>query len=769
MRRFISLFIIFAIQIISTQAATNAEFYVRGHVINGDTNEHISHATIAVVGTTIGTISDESGHFFLNGLSTGDYTLRASVVGYTPVDHKITVKSDEELVDLTFHLHEDVMSLDQIVVSANRTEIKRRNSPSIVNIMPADLFANVGAPTLADGLNFQPGVRVEDNCQNCGFTQVRVNGLDGHYSQILIDSRPMFSALTGVYGLEQIPANMIERVEVIRGGGSAIYGSSAIGGTINVITKMPEYNSAEIGHTLNIIEKGSLDNITTANISFVTDNQRAGATIFGQVRNRGSYDANGDGFTEIAELESQTLGVRTFFKTSDYSKLAIGYDYSGEYRRGGDNLEYIAHDERVEIAEMIEHAINGANINFDLFSKDYSRKLNLYTTAQHTDRESYYAGGGDEDAYGKTLEWISSTGAQLTQKWGTNMTLPSELVVGTEYVYNDLQDWQLVDPDDATLQTIHNYSFYAQNEWRNDKFGILVGGRLDKHSLLDNPVFSPRVNLRYNPSESVNFRLSYSTGFRAPQIFDEDLHITMVGGEGHQIVNAPDLEKESSQSINASADLYKVFGKWSTNLLVEGFYTIIDDAFAIDYAGDLDKYEDLASSDSELWVRYNSSGSSTRGFSVEARATLPQVVSLQASMTYQKSTYEEEEEVFDGIFTESILRSPDLYGYVTANFDLTRKLKLALSGTYTGSMLVPHEPVDGDPLIETTQDFFDANVKFSYTVPIVQAGRLELSAGVLNIFNSYQSDFDSTADRDAGYIYGPMSPRRFTFGAKLMF
>ncbi len=89
----------------------------------------------------------------------------------------------------------------------------------------------------ADGLNFQPGVRVENNCQNCGFQQVRINGLEGPYTQILVDSRPIFSAQTGVYGLEQIPANMIERVEIMRGGGSALFGSSAIAGTINIITK----------------------------------------------------------------------------------------------------------------------------------------------------------------------------------------------------------------------------------------------------------------------------------------------------------------------------------------------------------------------------------------------------------------------------------------------------------------------------------------------------------------------------------------------------
>lgn len=119
-----------------------------------------------------------------------------------------------------------------------------------------------------------------NNCQNCGFQQVRINGLDGPYTQILIDSRPIFSALAGVYGLEQIPANMIERVEVMRGGGSALFGSSAIAGTINIITKEPVRNSGQLTHTLTGIGgTSSWDNNTTLNASLVTDNHKAGLYI----------------------------------------------------------------------------------------------------------------------------------------------------------------------------------------------------------------------------------------------------------------------------------------------------------------------------------------------------------------------------------------------------------------------------------------------------------------------------------------------------------
>ena len=125
---------------------------------------------------------------------------------------------------------------------------------------------------LSQGLRFQPGLRVENNCQNCGFTQVRINGLEGPYSQILINSRPTVGALAAVYGLEQIPANMIERVEVMRGGGSALFGSSAIGGVVNIITREPIRNSGEVSHnTLNYNGTGSWQQSTTFNASILTD------------------------------------------------------------------------------------------------------------------------------------------------------------------------------------------------------------------------------------------------------------------------------------------------------------------------------------------------------------------------------------------------------------------------------------------------------------------------------------------------------------------
>ncbi len=746
---------------LSTYAFTGIN--VTGHIKDAKSGKHLGYATISIVGTTIGTAADDTGHFYLKGVTAGEHTIEAELVGYTPVRKSVKIEQGADNLDIVFELSEDVMALDQVVVSSTRSTTVRRNSPNLVSMISSELFETVSANSLADGLPFQSGVRVEDNCQNCGFTQVRINGLDGHYSQIMVDSRPTFSALTGVYGLEQIPANMIDRVEVVRGGGSALYGSSAIGGTINIITKTPEYNSAEFAHSLTSIGMGSaLDNNSTANASVVTDNQRAGVSIFGQVRSRDSFDYDGDGFSEVPLIESQTLGVRSFLKTTDYSRLTLQADASNEFRRGGDNLDKPAHSDEVDIAEQIDHSIRSLGLGYDIFSRDYKRTLNLYSTVQSTDRDSYYGGGGAR-AYGETTEFLWVSGAQLSQKWDKFLFMPAQTIFGVEHNHNDLKDSYLEQDWAPTDQVVDVFSSYLQNEWSTDKWGILIGGRLDYNSLLERAIFSPRFNLRYNPSKSVNLRATYSTGFRAPQVFDEDLHIAVNGGELIKSTLADNLKEETSQSLSLSADLYKQFGNVSTNLLIEGFYTSLDDVFT--------SYKYKKADGTFVQERRNGGVATIKGITVEGRAVFPASVQLQAGVTYQKSLYGEAEDWSENAAaTEQMLRTPDLYGYFTAIYNPVKNLNLSLTGTYTGSMYVEHcAGYIAEDRIEYTPDFLDMNAKVSYDFTLVGSVRTQVHIGVKNVLNAYQSDFDKGADRDAGYVYGPMAPRSLTCGVKFLF
>lgn len=603
-----------------------------GHVLDKRTGEHLPFINIFLQGTTHGTSTDATGHYYLRNLPEGKFTLVMKSIGYKTIEWQVTLKKGKT-IEINFDAEEDAISLDGIVVSANRNETTRRMAPSLVNVLDERTFEVTNATSLAGGLNFQPGVRVENNCQNCGFQQVRINGLEGPYTQILVDSRPIFSALTGVYGLEQIPANMIERVEIMRGGGSALFGSSAIAGTVNIITKEPLHNSAQLAHSLMMVGGSSADNNTTLNASLVTDDNKAGIYIFGQTRYRSAYDYDGDGFSELGRLSTKTLGFRSYLKTSSYSKLTLEYHNLTEFRRGGDQLDRPPHE--TYITEQTDHIINGGGVKYDVFTKDYKHRVNIYSSAQHTKRDSYYGAGMDPDAYGHTTDMTFVGGTQYSYEWDQCLFMPAEFTGGTEYNYDNLQD-EMIGYNRAIAQTVHIGSVFLQNEWRNTKWSFLAGVRMDKHNLVNRAIFSPRANIRFNPREDINLRLSYSSGFRAPQAFDEDLHVTAVGGDVAIIGLADDLKEENSQSLSASMDYYHRFGAVQTNFLVEGFYTDLRNVFILEEMG-RDNQNNL------LLERRNGKGARVMGINLEAKLAYSWM-QFQAGATIQSSRYKEAEE-----------------------------------------------------------------------------------------------------------------------------
>ena len=736
------------------------EASVHGHVLDKNTGEHVPFLVVSLKGTTVGTSTADSGHYFLEHLPEGDFVLQVSGVGYKTASKEITLK-DGVALEVNFYVEEDNVMLDGVVVSANRSETARMMAPTLVNVVNMETYERVNATSLSQGLVFQPGVRVENNCQNCSYQQVRINGLDGPYTQILIDSRPIFSALAGVYGIEQIPANMVDRVEVMRGGGSALFGSSAIAGTINIITKEPVRNSASLSHTISSINGSSaFDNNTSLNASLVTDDNKMGIAVFGQNRQKDGYDHDGDGFTELTEMSGQTLGMRGYVKTGLYSKVTGEYHHLQEYRRGGDQLHLPPHE--VMIAEQVRHSINTGSLKYDWFSPDEHHRLNVFGSLQHINRESYYGAGMDPNAYGETKDLTWVVGSQYVYKFDNCLFMPADLTAGVEYNQDHLED-NMWGYNRVTDQLVRIGSAYLQNEWKNARWSILVGGRLDKHNLIDGVIFSPRANLRFNPTEKINLRASYSYGFRAPQAFDEDLHIDNVGGIVSMIRLADDLRVEKSQSVSLSADMYHSWGDWQGNLLLEGFFTDLSDVFALTEIG--------VENGVLIKERRNESGARVFGGNLEGKIAYKSLWQLQAGVTLQRSNYKEAHAWADDVeAVTTMFRTPDFYGYFVTSVNPLRDLMLSLSGTYTGSMLVEHHAgwIDANRTEKTT-GFFDMNFKASYDFKLYNNIKLQLNAGVQNLFNAFQNDFDQGPDRDSGYIYGPASPRAFYLGVKLSY
>lgn len=749
-----------ALCIVLSAGANNTDTHIYGHVIDSQTGEHLPYIVVVLKGTTIGVATDNSGHYVIRHVPEGDFVIEVSAVGYKTQTHEINIRKGRNY-EVNFVLEEDLVQIEGVIVSATRSETTRRMSPTLVNVVGTDIYDKTNSTTVAQGLSFQPGVRVENNCQNCGFQQVRINGLDGQYTQILIDSRPVFSALAGVYGIEQLPANMIDRVEVMRGGGSALFGSSAIAGTINIITKEPVRNSAAISHTMtSIAGTGAFHNTTDINASIVSEDNKLGIAVFGQNTSKDPWDANGDGFTELSRISGQTIGFRGYVKTGLYSKITAEYHHLQEFRRGGDQLDLPPHE--VMIAEQTKHGINTGGLKFDWFSKNQKHRLNAFVSMQHIDRDSYYGAGMDPDAYGKTLDLTWVAGAQYIFKAEKCLFMPSDLTVGLEYNEDYLKD-NMWGYDRITDQTVRIASLYAQNEWKNARWGILIGGRLDKHNLIDGLIFSPRANLRYNPAKNINLRASYSYGFRAPQAFDEDLHIDNVGGTVSMIRLADDLSVEKSQSVSLSADVYHSWGNWQANVLLEGFFTDLDDVFALKELGEEDGIL--------IKERHNESGARVFGGNLEGKLAWKNIFQVQMGVTLQDSKYKEARSWSDDVeATRRMFRTPDLYGYFTASYNPLKQLTLALSGTYTGKMLVEHHKgmIEKNITVETPS-FWDMGFKAAYDFRLYRSFSLQLNAGMQNILNSFQKDFDSGADRDSGYMYGPTLPRTFFFGVKLTY
>ena len=730
-----------------------------GHVVEKGTGNHVPFATISVKGTNISVMTDYTGHFFIKNMPAGTFSVSASAMGYSSAE--TSVKIDEsKITELNFELLQSAIDIDEIVVSATRNETDRKKTSTIVNVVSGKLFNSVSSNTLSESVCFQPGVRVENSCANCGAVQMRINGLEGQYTQMLLDSKPIFSSLAGVYGLEQMPVSMIERVEVIRGGGSALFGSNAIGGVVNIITKEPLRNSLSISNNLNVLKSGKKDNNLSFNGSYVSDDHKTGVYLFGMLRNREAYDRNGDGFSDIPELKSQTAGFRGYHKLSPYSRLTAEYHHITEYRRGGDSLELQPHE--TDIAEQTRHYIDGGSLTYDFHSPDQKHLFSIHGALQNIDRESYYGVKKNPDAYGRTNDLSINVGTQYTYRIERLFWSPSDFTVGLEYSGNNLHDKFLGYGRDMKQNTCI-WGGYFQNEWKSDRLNFLVGARIDKHNLMNNAVVSPRVNLRYSPAEWIGLRASYSSGFRAPQAFNEDLHIDAVGSTVSVIRMQKDLKPEYSHSISASADLYHSFGKLQVNLLLEGFYTRLENMFDLVNTEKYDEFGNL------VYERVNANGARVAGLNAEIMMGIPKVFSVQMGYTFQKSRYLEDFEwVSDLPAQRNMFRTPDNYAYLTSEFFLWKNLKLSVFGNYTGSMLVQHASTG--PGVKNsqvwTESFIDIGSRISYEFRLSPSCRMELNGGVKNIFDEYQKDLDFGASKDAGYIYGPTFPRLFFAGIR---
>lgn len=775
-----------------TPSFSKTDANVFGHVIDKKSGEHLPFINVVLKNTTIGTTTDATGHFALKNLPEGRFTILASSLGYVPHEQTVEIKKNKS-IELEFILEEDVLNLNEVVVTAGRTVQKRMEASVIVNTLNAKSLSTTQATVLGEGLNYCTGLRYENDCQNCGFSQIRMNGLEGPYSQILINSRPIFSGLAGVYGLELIPANMLDRIEVVRGGGSVLYGSNAIAGTVNLILKDPTVNSFEAGYNTSLIGTGvsgsngpTADHNASFNASLVTDDHRTGIAVFGNMRDRKMYDQNGDGFSEIAPMKNTVIGTRLFHRPSYRNKLSLNFFNIRENRDGGNKQELPLHER--DVAEAVKHDMLVGDLTFEQYLRE-SDILSVFASGQYLDRDSYYGANQSLSDYGNTKDKTYNIGAQYKATLGI-----SSLVGGIEHTGSFLKDKKLGYPDydnaeivDGKIvsvphvpstvvsdQSLKTTGAFAQYEIKYGRAKFLAGARFEHYSI-DNKqaegsdksgnVLIPRASIMYDLTRYLQTRIGVSRGYRAPQIFDEDLHIETSGSRQVINRNAPDLERENSTSYTVSFDFNKTIGTMNTGILVEGFYTTLHNPFRNEI-GEPDEHGTV------IYTRINSkNGATVQGVNVEFKLYPTQTLFINLGFTAQSSRYKEGDENFN---EKKFFRTPNTYGFFTADWNFAPRFGFSLTGNYTGKMLVPYfgtalpagEIRDAGELRESNA-FFDAGAKLHYNMPVGKGVTMQWYGGIKNIFNAYQNDFDKGIDRDPAYVYGPGLPRTVFIGVKI--
>lgn len=684
-------------------------------------------------------------------------------------------------------LDKDILGLDEVVVTGTRNKLSKRKSPVLVNTINSKSLVSTQSNTLAEGLNFSPGVRVETNCQNCGFTQVRLNGLQGSYTQILVNSRPIFTSLLGVYGLEQIPVNSIQNIEIVRGGGSALYGSNAIAGTVNVITKDPVLNSWDISSTLGVIDNEALDTRLDFNSSVVSEDLKSGVRFYGNYRNRESYDANDDGFTELVELNSHSIGASAYLKPTDLSRISVNLNSIHEYRRGGDRLELAP--QFTDITEELNHDTFIGGIDYDIKSLDQTKNFSAYASVSKTNRDSYYGGLGGErtrldsisanNAFGNTKDLAFNSGLKFTK----NYLNGNDLIIGAEYNLNDTRD-DIEGYNRIVDQQVNNIAAYVQYKLTFlEKFTSLIGGRFDlidvnglyqvadisRNSDVTQTAFSPRLSLAFDIDKNQKLRAGYARGFRAPQAFNEDLHISSVGGEQLFVILSEDLDTEYSNAFTLSYNLNLNKNLAQYDILVEGFYTALQDPFTQVSTGA------ILPNGSLLEEVRNGEGAQVYGVNLEFNYSPNPKFLFQSGLTVQQTAYDKPQVLFEPensdlepVVIDSFVRNPDVYGFFNFSYMPNEHWQIDASTTYTGSMIVPRV-INEDGFIElnNSQDFLDFNLRFSKDFHVNDNFKIDVFSGVKNLFNSYQDDFDVGPTRDSDYIYGPAMPRSVFIGVKV--
>ena len=722
----------------------------------------LPYANVALENTTYGSYSDEEGAFTIQNVPAGAYTMVVTAVGFRHHRKQLQVAEGQIMRVESIQLQEDALGLEEVVVTGTMKETFVSASPVKIDVITARYLEKNIAPTnLVEGITLINGIQEVVACGVCFTNSISINGLPGPYTAILMDGTPMYGNLASVYGLNGIPTQMIDRFEVIKGPSSTLYGSEAVAGVINIITKDPAKQPWLSVDLMGTSHLESFGNITVA--------PQVGK-LNGYVGLNYAYindfdDENNDGFSDVANLDRLSLFTKWSLQRKSRKKATLAAKYYYEDRRNGverflQNRAYRTLRGSDEIYGESIYTRRGELFGtYELPTSEYFR---LDYSLSHHDQNSYY--GSDLYEAKQTIGYANLLWNKPVQQ--------HDLTVGLTTRYQGYDDNTIATGDSVTNHPDNQWipGVFAQDEWALSKrIVLLAGARLD-HYGSHGPIFAPRLNVKYNPGEWTTLRANFGTGFRIVNLFTED-HAFVTGQRSVEILE--DLLPE--RSYNGSLNLNHVYtlGNSQGMIDIDGFYTYFTNKIIPSY------------DDPTKIIYENSDGFAvSRGLGVNVTQQFAFPLSLNLGFNAQRVHQTEPNEAGQ-LETTAVEFAPRWTGVGTFNYEWKKpQLTFAYTLRLTGPMALP-EVYDLDeqgtprPYARPTQ-----SAAFSFhtmQVTKVFGKNFQLYGGIQNVLN-YRQDYSplvgyndpSTAPGfsssfDTSYSFSPIHGREFYLGFRWSF
>ncbi|OJV55895.1 MAG: TonB-dependent receptor [Bacteroidetes bacterium 43-16] len=752
---------LFSILFLLPQIA-GAKSNIKGQI--HDNKSTIPFAAIQLSGSALNTLSDSAGNFMLTEVPPGTYTLLISATGYKDYKEKIELRDTQTLnKDIALKVDESGQELEGVVVTGTMKEVSKLSSPVPVEVYTSKFFKANPTPSLFDALQNINGVRPQLNCNICNTGDIHINGLEGPYTMILIDGMPIVSGLATVYGLSGIPQSLIDRIEVVKGPASTLYGSEAVGGLINVITKRPE-NTPLLAADVFASSWGEVNADLSTKFKVGRNAQSMLGVNYFAYNN--PIDNNKDNFTDVTLQNRISVFNKWSFKRKNDRLFSLAARYVYEDRWGGEmdwSKKYRGGDE-----------VYGESI--------YTKRGELFGSYQLPLKEhlvfQFSANAHDQNSAYGNLFYLAQQNVAFTQLIWNKVLGRHDLLSGISYRYTYYDDNT---PATANAQEqnapsrTHLPGAFVQDEIAfNTKNTLLLGLRYDYNSI-HGSILSPRAYYKWNSASKNNvLRIGVGNGYRVANVFTED-HAALTGARSVEFVRK--LKPETSWNTNMNFVKKIVLGNSYMSIDASAFYTYFTNKIIADYDTDPNKiiYDNLDGYAISKGFSLNLDLAFDNGLKILTGGTLMDVYSVQNG--------ERKRQLFTEKFT----------GVWTISYPLSR---FNLSFDYTGKVYGPMRlPLlsDADPRQEYSPWWSIQNIQVTKKI----TKKTEIYGGIKNLLNwtpnrnnpfiiarandpfDKQVQFDAggqalkTADNpygltfDPSYVYGPNQGRRVFLGMRL--